>query len=346
MHSDCLRTLTAAAVPVLLWLGIAASLVGHADAMGLERLPNAGDGPSFGLSEFGTLPPSVTGDELPPAMLIFPDTSGRPAAESCNDCDPNHPSAWLPWCWQWLPDGLVWRSYLAGVKEPRFAWVMSDDSRFGTIWDATLGGRVALVRYGTPNAYRPDGWELQFEGAALARLWPTEPSWPLMSTDFRLGTPIVYAYGPWQFKTGYYHVSSHLGDEFMILNPTFTRINYLRDSWMLAVGYYYTEDLRLYAEVDYAFDTDGGARSWEFQFGADWSPAVRGGAPFAAVYGNLRQELDFGGFFVFQTGWQVRGGPAMHTFRVGVEYVNGASTQYEFFNLFEQRVGFGIWYDY
>jgi hypothetical protein len=115
---------------------------------------------------------------------------------------------------------------------------------------------------------------------------------------------------------------------------------------MLAVGYYYTEHWRLFAEADYAFGTDGGAEPWEFQFGSDFSPAVRGGAPFAAFYGNLRQELDFGGFFVVQAGWQIRGGPAMHTFRLGVEYVNGASTQYEFFDDFEQRIGFGIWYDY
>jgi hypothetical protein len=255
------------------------------------------------------------------------------------------PSAGYPWFWQWLPDGLAWRSYLAGVQETRMALVTSDSSMWGTLWDATLGGRVALARYGTPTAYRPDGFEVQFEGAAFPRLQPTLPSWPVMSTDFRVGVPIVYSRGPWQFKTGYHHLSSHMGDEFME-NTGATRINYMRDSLMMAVGYYYTEHLRLYAEADYALGTDGGAEPWEFQLGGDFSPAVRGGAPFAAVYGNLRQELDYGGFFVFQAGWQVRGGPAMHTFRVGVEYVNGASTQYEFFQEFERRVGLGIWYDY
>jgi hypothetical protein len=335
----------AAAMFALLWLGIVAALGEPAGAMGLERLPTAADGPNFGAGDFETLPPSLTEEQPFTSQPFTPDTSSW-SGESCDCADPNHPSAGLPWCWQLVPDGLVWRSYLAGVKEPRMAWVMSDSSLFDTIWDATLGGRVSLLRYGTPNAYRPNGWELQFEAAALARIWPTKESWPLISTDYRVGTPIVYAYGPWQFKTGYYHISAHLGDEYMGLVPGYPRINYIRDALMLAVGYYYTEDLRLYAEADYAFEFDGGARPWEFQFGADWSPAVRGGAPFAAVYGNLRQELDFGGFFVFQIGWQWRGGPAMHTFRVGVEYVNGASTQYEFYNLYEQRVGFGIWYDY
>jgi Protein of unknown function (DUF1207) len=343
MQASAFRSPIGAAL--LLSLSIVLAIGGNRRAMGLERLPSESAGPGFGDGSFETLPPGLTNDTPFSNRPLVPDTTDWPA-EGCDFCDPNHPSAGLPWCWQLLPDGLVWRSYLAGVKEPRFAWVMSDSSTYGTIWDATLGGRVSLLRYGTPNAYRPNGWEIQFEGAALARLWPMEPSWPLISTDYRVGVPIVYAHGQWQFKTGYYHVSSHLGDEFMILNPAYPRINYMRDSLMMAVGYYWTEDIRLYAEADYAFEYDGGAEPWELQFGATWSPAVRGGAPFAAVYGNLRQELDFGGFFVFQTGWQWRGGPAMHTFRVGVEYVNGASTQFEFYNVFEQRVGFGIWYDY
>ena len=84
----------------------------------------------------------------------------------------------------------------------------------------------------------------------------------------------------------------------------------------------------------------------EFQFGVDYSPAVRGGAPFFAWYGNLRQELDYGGFFVVQAGWQWRGGAALRTFRIGAQYINGKSSQYEFFNDFEQHGSFGIWYDF
>jgi hypothetical protein len=251
----------------------------------------------------------------------------------------------LPWVWQLLPEGLVWRSYLAGVKEPRLSVVTSNSSEFGAVWDAIMGGRVSLIRYGTPNAYRPEGWELQIEAAAMPRIWPNRPSAPLIATDYRVGLPLVWAQGKWQFKTGYYHISSHLGDEYMLLEP-FNRINYMRDAMMLAVGYYWTDNLRLFAEADYAFGADGGAEPWEFQFGADWSPAVRGGAPFFAVYGNLREELDYGGFFVVQTGWQWRGGAAMKTFRLGFEYINGQSQQYEFYNWFEQQVGFGIWYDY
>ena len=256
------------------------------------------------------------------------------------------PSAGLPWVWQFTPEGLVWRSYLAGPKEPRFGLVMARQSGFGTIWDANIGARFSLLRFGTTTAYRPEGFEVQLEGAAQPRLQPLLDSSPLVSTDYRIGVPVVYCDGPWQFKTGYYHISSHLGDEYMILHPTVDRINYVRDAIMFAVGYYYNEDLRLFFEFDYAANVGDGAEPVEFQMGLDYSPAVRRGAPFFAVYGNLRQEVDFGGFFVVETGWQWRGGAAMHTFRLGVQYINGQSSQYEFFNTFEQHAGFGIWYDY
>jgi hypothetical protein len=187
---------------------------------------------------------------------------------------------------------------------------------------------------------------VQLEGAAQPRLQPLLDSSPLVSTDYRVGVPVIYGEGPWQFKLGYYHISAHLGDEYMILHPTADRINYVRDSIMFGVGYYYTENLRLYAEFDYAAGVSDGAEPCEFQFGFDYSPAVRGGAPFLAAYGNLRQEVDFGGFLVVETGWQWRGGAAMHTFRLGVQYFNGQSPQYEFYNTFEQHAGFGVWYDY
>ncbi len=270
---------------------------------------------------------------------VPPDPAGVPATYSGNF------GVEQPWSWQGLPDGLMYRSYLAGVKEPRLGVVMANAPGFGNIWDVALGGRVGLLRYGTTDAYRPEGWQLDFAGVALPRLQPLEPSSPLVSTDFAVSVPITYAQGPWQFKTGYAHVSAHLGDEYMQLHPTVTRVNYVRDAIMCGLGYYWTDDLRLYAEVDYAVGINGGALPWDFQMGVDYSPAVRGSAPFVAVYGDVRPEVD-GGYFVVQTGWQCRGGMAMHTYRVGVEYLNGKSPQFEFFRQFEHHVGLGMWYDY
>jgi len=41
-----------------------------------------------------------------------------------------------------------------------------------------------------------------------------------MATDFRFGVPLTYGEGPWRTKFGFYHLSSHVGDEYLLKNPT------------------------------------------------------------------------------------------------------------------------------
>jgi hypothetical protein len=161
--------------------------------------------------------------------------------------------------------------------------------------------------------------------------------------------PLTYGIGPFQAKLAFYHLSSHIGDEFLLQNPTFTRLNYKRDVIVLGGSVYPTDNTRLYAEAGYAFDNDGGSEPWEFQFGAEYSPAYPvgfRGAPFAAVNGHLREEVDFGGSLVVQAGWQWRSVGVGRRLRIGAQYFNGKSDQFQFFRQFEQQIGAAVWYDY
>lgn len=252
------------------------------------------------------------------------------------------------WDWQLLPDGLIYKSYLAGVKEPRLGAVFQHEKHRGWLLDATLGGRVGIVRYGTDNSVAPEGWQLDVEAAAFPRL-DIDPNWDMVSTDFRAGAPLTYGKDKWRAKFGYYHLSSHLGDEEIIrLGSAATRINFARDSLILGLSYYVNPSTRFYSEAAWAFYSDGGSDPWEFQFGLDYSPAGRTGArgtPFFALNGHLRQELNYSGNFVAQTGWQWRGRTS-HLLRLGFQYYNGASNQYQFYNVFEEQFGAGLWYDF
>lgn len=253
-----------------------------------------------------------------------------------------------PWRWQMLPTGLIYRSYLAGAKEPRFASQWVHDRKLGWIWDVALGGRVGLVRYGTSDPRWPEGWQLDIEGAGLPRLYQ-DGGWQVMSADFRFGVPITYGRGRYQTKFGYYHLSSHLGDEYMLLNPGSRRINYSRDVFIWGNSYYWTPDLRLYAEAGWAFFTDGGAQPWEFQLGVEYSsdrPRMPRGSPFFAINAHLREEVGFGGNMVVQTGWQWRGLVSGQLFRMGMQYFAGMSEQFEFYDQYEEKVGLALWYDY
>ena len=207
-------------------------------------------------------------------------------------------------------------------------------------------GRCALA-YGTTDALLPDGWEVDLEGAGIPRL-DLEHDENLVSVDFRAGLPITYGSGPWRTKTGYYHTSSHLGDEQLLTYPNTQRYNYSRDVLLLGESYYITPALRIYGEMGWAFYADVG-QEWEFQFGWELAPAIptgRHAPPYAAMNGHLRQEVNFSGNFVAQAGWAWREGPSARLFRIGLEYFNGLSDQYQFWNQFEEKLGAGVWYDY
>lgn len=253
-----------------------------------------------------------------------------------------------PWTLQLVPDSLIYRSYLAGGRESRFASVWFYEPGFGWRWDSTLGGRVGLLRYGTDDPLKPEGWQLDIEGAAFPRL-DLENNRDLVSSDFRFGIPLTYGVGPVEAKLAYYHLSSHLGDEFMLRNPNVPRLNYTRDAIVLGLAWWLKDDTRLYGEAGYAFYNQGGSRPWEFQFGIDYSPLWATGlcgTPFFAINGHLRQEVDFGGNLIVQTGWQWRGRYNGSVVRAGFQYFNGKSLEFQFFDEHEEHFGLGLWYDY
>jgi len=249
--------------------------------------------------------------------------------------------------WRLMPQGLIYSAYLAGAKESRFRSVWNNDSDDGNIWDITLGGNVGVLRYGTHGDARPEGFQIGIEGAGLVRLDIDEER-DVDAADFRGGFPITWGNSVNQMKFAYYHLSSHLGDEFLLKHPGYPRLNYSRDVLVLGDSYYLSDEWRVYAEIGYAVVYDE-CKPWETQFGVEWRPAGwtgARGAPFAAVNGHLREEVDFGGNVVFQAGWAWRGSPASGVFRLGVEYYNGKDDQFSIFNESVNKVGFGIWYDY
>jgi hypothetical protein len=253
------------------------------------------------------------------------------------------------WDWHLLPADVIWHSYWAGAKEPRMSGTVFEETHDDvTLFDVTLGGRTSVLRYGTIQQGRPEGWELQLEGASMLRL-NLDENWDLEAVDFRFGVPLIYGRERWQWKFSYYHLSSHLGDEFAIRQSALgQRINFSRDALVLGYSFFPRPAWRWYAETGWAFYADEGTDPWEFQFGVDYAqPGPTGGlgTPFFAVNGHLREELNYGGNLVTQAGWLWRG-PSDKLLRTGVHYYNGKSNQFEFYNQFEQQIGLGLWYEY
>jgi hypothetical protein len=246
-----------------------------------------------------------------------------------------------------MPQGLIYRSYLAGPKEPRMsAGIVSipDDS---TMWDATIGGRLGMFRIGNSDSLRPRGFQMDVEAAAMLRLDIPE-NVDVRAADYRVGFPLTWGDEFRQWKFSYYHMSSHLGDEYWEDHPEFPLYRQARDALVLGHSLYLTDSLRIYGEVGWAFYSVA-SEPWEVQFGLDYAPRVATGlrgAPFFAANGYLREEFDFGGGMNLQAGWAWRSDMTAHLLRLGFQYFNGHSTQYAFLPLHETQYGFVLWYDF
>lgn len=276
---------------------------------------------------------------------------GSPFPEVYEPGAPFIPSPAANWTWTLLPEDLLYDSYLAAPRDPRMgsAWLYDPDQ--GWYWDLEIGARAGLLRYGSPPGSNAEGWQLDVWGAALPRL-NLDQNYDLDAADFYAGLPLTWSEGPWQAKFELRHLSSHVGDEYLLRNPGFMRRNYVRDSIVFGGGYFPTPDIRLYGEADYAFRRGGGAEPWHLRFGVDYSPQPAldwlgwYGMPFLAVGGELREEVDFGGGVNAVAGWQFRGPESRKLLRVGLQYYNGKSLQFSFFDTHEELIGLGIWYDY
>ncbi|MCA9226381.1 MAG: DUF1207 domain-containing protein [Planctomycetales bacterium] len=344
-------------------------LPGEADATSdtsVVRSPASGAGtqPSVGISSSA---PVVLGAPVlgEPAMaeplLLAPNASvtagpivggswfdpyiGMPVARGGSDVfgfDPNE-----PWTLQLLPGALIYKSYLASTKESRLAGKIVHETDDDALWDGTLGGRFAVLRYGNRDPFWPDGWQMDIEASAQIRLDIPEDV-DVRSTDYRVGVPLTWGVGRQRAKFAYYHVSSHLGDEFLLKNPNYPRLNFARDVLVLGYTYYLWPSTSVYAEAGWAFFSDV-SEQWEFQFGLDYAPALPTGivgAPFFAANVHLRQELDYSGPFTVQAGWAWRSANNGQLLRIGLHYLNGPSNQYSFYRRIEDQIALGIWYDF
>lgn len=82
-----------------------------------------------------------------------------------------------------------------------------------------------------------------------------DPGTELVNTDFYCGIPLTYANGKWSFRLRGYHISSHLGDEFLFNHPEYVaegaefplrRVNPSIEAVDFAVSYQANEAIRVY----------------------------------------------------------------------------------------------------
>lgn len=200
-------------------------------------------------------------------------------------CDYN--CGWYAWG-DWLPDAPpLWRQFAADPRQVTYSvgWRFNDDALGRNTIPVSFGDYFGLYRWHCAWPYGGD-MEIGVEGAVWAVFNPLEESSPLVDADYYVGFPLVYAFDNWQFRLRGYHISTHLGDEFLLNHPGFDRRNPSAEYLDFYGSYYFGEQVRIYAGLGYVVHQDNSFRGKRFFSGFGFE--VR---PLGLGYYDARQRL-------------------------------------------------------
>lgn len=135
----------------------------------------------------------------------------------------------------------------------------------------------------------------------------------LFNTDYLLGIPLDYAVDKWSFRLELYHISSHLGDEFLFNRPRFLprRVNPSFEALVCYTSYQITRFLRLYFGPGFILHSD---RSFRMKYVyLDYGAEARFFPKrfcYQRIYGTFFVALDVQNWQVrhWNFDWTIKGG--------------------------------------
>jgi hypothetical protein len=149
----------------------------------------------------------------------------------------------------WFPETtLLFKPFVADPRQVNYSvgWRFNDEIYDKKLIDVSFADDLILYQwYKLPYCW-PGCLQIAVEGAVWALFSPTEESAPLINADYYVGVPIMYRYGNWSFRLRPFHISSHIGDEFLLMHPRFHRLNPSTEYIDFYASYDFCSDLRVY----------------------------------------------------------------------------------------------------
>jgi hypothetical protein len=242
----------------------------------------------------------------------------------------------------WLPSDLLYPHPLADPRGPftgSRVQVSLIDGRNTTL-ENVFGEEQSLVRVKGLE----DAFEIVAEGAVFAR-FDVDENLDMDAADFRFGFPLVYRRGPLALKLHPWHITSHLGDEY-IEREGVLRISYGRNELAFGAAWHPTSSLRLHAEGGWGFAIDAINDPWRVMGGAEVVDRLLGpAAPEVYLAANVTawKETDWTPQLNLQAGVWLRSASTPSGLRVGTEYFRGPSALTQFFQTRDHYLAVGIW---
>jgi hypothetical protein len=114
----------------------------------------------------------------------------------------------------------------------------------------------------------------------FSRFFMASPQKDLVNSDFRIGLPLSMRMGAWESRLTLRHVSSHLGDDYLVRffeDPVMGGFSQTsKDGFEGLLARRLGESGRLYLGGDYNFHTNQNMSRAGFRLGAEWNPVERG----------------------------------------------------------------------
>ncbi len=123
---------------------------------------------------------------------------------------------------------------------------------FGTVGNVSIGGHKPFFGWGSQLSGQ---WQFGVDAAAKMQFMLDQPSLVLAQSDYSFGLDLSWKKDKWSTRLRAYHVSSHLGDEYME-ETGFSRFQYNTEGFDMLVAYEPIEGLRVFAGGDYYFNVD------------------------------------------------------------------------------------------
>ena len=178
------------------------------------------------------------------ACLLAAAAPGAALAQASAEPPPLRHTGFLP--------RIAFRPLIADPNEPQIGAALrsGEFTRRGSIDGiASFGASLPVVGFNSGNAIVQIG----AAGGAIARFDMKTPANDIVSEDYEVGIPVWIRSGALGARLRIYHRSSHIGDEFVLNNPDFTRFDmtYEAVEGILAA---YVGAGRVYVGADYIYD--------------------------------------------------------------------------------------------
>lgn len=209
----------------------------------------------------------------------------------------------------WLPeDPILFKPLIADPRCIQYSagWRFDDQVLDKNVIDVSYGDTLGIYRWMDMWPWGGD-LQLNIEGALWAVFEPLRESAPLVNADYYVGFPLEYAIDRWQFRLRGFHISSHIGDEFLLDHRHFHRKNPSAEYLDFFISHDLTNEIRIYGGLGYILSDDEsfpekrfyqalGSEVHAHSLGFNWYAQQLYGQPFMGIHlrgnGRFKHHVD------------------------------------------------------